>query len=63
MDDIVGWAASLDPSPDVIHIDMRSPTRNSYLGREGMGHNPVEGTAPPTPHPQISPSNPSPLQC
>ena len=35
MDDIVGWAASLDPSPDVIHIDMRSPTRNSYLGGRG----------------------------
>ena len=32
MDDVVGWAASLDPSPDVIHIDLRSPTRNSYLG-------------------------------
>ena len=26
------WAASLDPSPEVIHIDLRSPTRNSYLG-------------------------------
>ena len=24
-------AASLDPSPDVIHINLRSPTRNSYL--------------------------------
>ena len=35
VDDIVGWAASLDPSPDVIHIDMRSPTRNSYLGGRG----------------------------
>ena len=31
VDDVVGWAASLDPSPDVIHIDLRSPTRNSYL--------------------------------
>ena len=61
VDDIVGWAASLDPSPDVIHIDMRSPTRISYLG--GRGNNPVEGTAPPTPHPQISPYNPSPFQC
>ena len=28
-------AASLDPSPEVIHIDMRSPTRNSYLGGRG----------------------------
>ena len=35
VDDVVGWAASLDPSPDVIHIDMRSPTRNSYLGGRG----------------------------
>ena len=35
VDDIVGWAASLDPSPDVIHIDMCSPTRNSYLGGSG----------------------------
>ena len=35
VDDIVGWAASLDPSPDVIHIDMRSPSRNSYLGGRG----------------------------
>ena len=26
--DVVGWAASLDPSPEVIHIDLRSPTRN-----------------------------------
>ena len=29
------WSASLDPSPDVIHIDMRSPSRNSYLGGRG----------------------------
>ena len=35
VDAIVGWAASLDPSSDVIHIDMRSPTRNSYLGGRG----------------------------
>ena len=35
VDDIVGWAVSLDPSPDVIHIDMRSPTRNSHLGGRG----------------------------
>ena len=31
VDDIVGSAAS----PEVIHIDMRSPTRNSYLGGRG----------------------------
>ena len=35
VDDVVGWAASLDPSPEVIHIDMRTPTRNSYLGGRG----------------------------
>ena len=32
---VVGWAASLNPSPEVIHIDMRSPTRNSYLRGRG----------------------------
>ena len=32
VDDVVGWAASLDPSPHVIHMDLRSPTCNSYLG-------------------------------
>ena len=32
VDDVVGRAASLDPSPEVIHIDLRSPTSNSYLG-------------------------------
>ena len=31
VDDAVGWAASLPPSPDVIHIDLRSPSCNSYL--------------------------------
>ena len=35
VDDSVGWAASLDPSPEVIHIDVRSPSRNSYLGGRG----------------------------
>ena len=35
VDDVVGWATSLDPSPEVIHIDMRSPTRNSCLGGRG----------------------------
>ena len=33
VDDVVGWAACLDPSPEVIPINMRSPTRNSYHGR------------------------------
>ena len=31
VDDVVGWAASLDPSTEVIHIDLRSPTRKCYL--------------------------------
>ena len=35
VDDVLGWAASLDPSPEVIRIDMRSPTGNSYLGGRG----------------------------
>ena len=48
VNDTVGWAASLDPSPDVFHIDLRSPSRNSYLWGEGLGHNFVEGSRPPT---------------
>ena len=32
VDDVVGSAASLDTSPDVIHIDLRSPSRNSSSG-------------------------------
>ena len=32
VDDVVGWAASLDPSPEVIQIDVCSLTRNFYLG-------------------------------
>ena len=39
VDDVVGWAASLDPSPDVIHIDLRSPTRNSYPGEKAWATN------------------------
>ena len=35
VDDVVGWATSLDPSPEVVHIHLRSPTRNSYLGGRG----------------------------
>ena len=34
VDDVVGWAASLDPSPNVIHIDLCSPIRDSYFGEE-----------------------------
>ena len=51
VDDVVGWVACLDPSPEVSHIDVRSPTRNSYLGGRELGHNVVEGTTPPTPLP------------
>ena len=32
LEDVVAWAASLDPAPEGIHIDLRSPSRNSYLG-------------------------------
>ena len=28
----MGWAASLDPTPEVIHLDLGSPSRNSYMG-------------------------------
>ena len=31
-EDVVAWVASEDPAPEVIHIDVRSPSRNSYLG-------------------------------
>ena len=48
VDDVVCWAASLDPSPEVIHIDMRSPNRNFQPRGEELGHNVVQGTAPPT---------------
>ena len=30
--EIVAWAAFVDPAPEVIHIDLRSSSRNSYLG-------------------------------
>ena len=30
-EEIVDWAASLSPAPHVIHIDLRTPTCNSYL--------------------------------
>ena len=28
----MAWAAAVDPAPEVIHIHLRSPSRNSYLG-------------------------------
>ena len=39
VDDVVAWAASLYPSPEVIHIDLRSPSRNSYLGEKAWATN------------------------
>ena len=39
VDDVVGWAASLDPSPEVLHINLRSPSRNSYLGGKALATN------------------------
>ena len=32
VEDVVAWGASLDLAPEVIHIDLRSPSRNCYLG-------------------------------
>ena len=32
VEEVVAWAASLDLPLEVIHIDLRSPSRNSYLG-------------------------------
>ena len=32
VEEIVDWAASLFPAPHVIHIDLRTPTCNSYFG-------------------------------
>ena len=32
VEDVVAWAASLDPAPEVVHIDLRSPSHNSFLG-------------------------------
>ena len=51
VDDVVGWAASLDPSTDVIHIDLRIPTRNSYLAGKVWARTLWRETAPPTPLP------------
>ena len=32
VEEVVACAASLEPAPEGIHIDLRSPSRNSYLG-------------------------------
>ena len=39
VEDVVAWAASLDPSPEVIHIDLHSPSCNSYLGGKAWSTN------------------------
>ena len=39
VDNVVGWAASLDPSSEVIHINLRNPSRNSYLGGKAWATN------------------------
>ena len=39
VNDVLAWAASLDPSPKVNHIDLRSPLRNSYLGGKARSTN------------------------
>ena len=35
----MAWAASPDPAPEVIHIDLRSPLRNSYFGGKASSSN------------------------
>ena len=32
VEEVLAWAPSLDPAPEVIRIDLRSPSRNSYIG-------------------------------
>ena len=32
VEEVMALVASLDPAPKVIHIDLRSPSRNSYIG-------------------------------
>ena len=39
VEDVVAWAASLNPSPEVIHLDPRSPSRNSYMGEKAWSTN------------------------
>ena len=35
----MAWATSLDATPDVIDIDLRSPSPNSYLGGKAWSRN------------------------
>ena len=37
--DVVALAASLDPTPEVIHVALRGPSRNSYLGGKAWSTN------------------------
>ena len=62
VDDVVGWAASLDPSPKVIHIDMRIPTRDSYLGGRGWATTLWRELCRQLPSLKFLASNPSPFQ-
>ena len=39
MGDVVAWAVSLNPAPEVIHLDLRSPSRNSYMGAKARSTN------------------------
>ena len=37
--DVLARAASLDPTAEVIHVDLRVPSRNSYLGGKAWSTN------------------------
>ena len=43
--EVVEWAKGLDPSPTLIHIDMRDPERARALCKKGVGHRPVATAA------------------
>ena len=32
VEDVVAWAASVDPAPEVIRMNLYNPSRTSYLG-------------------------------
>ena len=36
VEEVVAWSASLDPAPEVIHIDLRSPLRNADNGGKAL---------------------------
>ena len=39
VEDVVAWAASLDPTLEVIHINLRSTSHNSYFGGKAWSMN------------------------